>query len=321
MSARRPLPARPWRRRAAAAVRRILAALLLPLASAPAAAQYAELRSQTVTLWPNGAPGSERRRGEAEVAQEYWVRNVHDPSLTVFRPAPGRANGAAIIVFPGGGHKLLVWTSEGVDFGRALTRYGLTVFVLKYRLAGEEGSSYSVEREAAADARRAVRWVRANAAGYGVDPRRVGVMGFSAGGELVTLIADNPDPPDPLAAVASRMAPDRIERQSARPDFQILLFPGPRGIPARAVAGAPPAFLAAGSLDECCAAPTVALYEQLRKAGVPAELHMYAGAGHAFNLDESDRIAILHWPDRLADWLADGGWLAPRTSPPEGTLE
>jgi acetyl esterase/lipase len=80
-------------------------------------------------------------------------------------------------------------------------------------------------------------------------------------------------------------------------------------LPARDAAHAPPAFITAGSLDQCCAAPSVALYQQLREAHVPAELHMYAGADHAFNLDESNRISILHWPDRLADWLADEGWL------------
>ena len=287
--------------------------------AAPAHAQYRELRSETLPIYPHGAPGSAGRSAEPEVAQDYWVRNVHNPSLTIFRPDPRRANGAAILIFPGGGHKLLVWTNEGVNFGRALTRYGITVFVLKYRLAGEERSPYSVERDAAGDARQAVRWVRAHAADYGVDPHRVGAMGFSAGGELVTLIADNPDPPDLLAAVASRNAPDAIQRQSARPDFQILVFPGPRGIPAAAAAKAPPAFLVAGSKDECCAAPTVALYEQLRKAGVEAELHVYAGAGHAFNLDETDRVSVMHWIDRLADWMADEGLLSVGAAPREGT--
>lgn len=290
---------------------RLFLGVLLSLA-VPAQAQNRELRSETVSIYPHGAPGSAARAAEAEVAQDYWVRNVHNPSLTIFRPDPRRANGGAIVIFPGGGHKLLVWTNEGVNFGRALTRYGITVFVLKYRLAAEEGSTYSVERHAAGDARQAVRWVRAHAADYGVDPHRVGVMGFSAGGELVTLIADNPDPPDRLAPVASRNAPDFLQRQSARPDFQILVFPGPRGLPAAAAEKAPPAFLVAGSKDECCAAPTVALYEQLRKAGVDAELHMYAGAGHAFNLDETDRISVMHWIDRLADWLGDEGLLDAR---------
>jgi acetyl esterase/lipase len=185
----------------------------------------------------------------------------------------------------------------------ALNRYGITAFVLKYRLARAPGSTYTIEGTAAGDARRAVRWVRAHAADYGIDPHRVGVMGFSAGGELVSLIADNPDP------TGAPAHPDAVDGESGRPDFQILVFPGPLGIPGRDVAHAPPAFITAGSLDECCAAPAVTLYEQLRKAGVPAELHMYAGAGHAFNLDESSRISILHWPDRLVDWMADEGLL------------
>jgi acetyl esterase/lipase len=252
-----------------------------------------------VSIWPNGAPGSESRRAEREIAKDYWVRNVHNPSLTIYRPA--HQNGAAMIVIPGGAHKEIVWTTEGTNVGPALNRYGLTVFVLKYRLAREEGSRYSID-DAAADVRRSIRWVRAHAQDYGVDPARIGIMGFSAGGELVSLVADN----RPSAQPASR---DAIDRLSDRPDFQVLVFPGPLGVPANDIEHAPPAFIVAGSLDECCAKPAVTLYEQLRSAGRTAELHMYAGAGHAFNLDESSRISILHWPDRLADWLADEGWL------------
>jgi acetyl esterase/lipase len=282
-------------------VRRLLALFVL-LAAAPAAAQYVEPHPVIVKLWPNGAPGSEARRNEPEVAKDYWIGNIHDPSLTIYQADPKHRNGAAIIIFPGGGHERLVFSNEGVKGALALNRYGITAFVLKYRLAREPGSTYTIEGTAAGDARRAVRWVRAHAAEYGVDPHRIGVMGFSAGGELVSLIADNPDPnPAPSA--------DALDRLSARPDFQILVFPGPLGVPAKDVAHAPPAFITAGSLDECCAAPAVTLYEQLRKAHVPAELHMYAGAAHAFNIDETSRISVLHWPDRLADWMADEGLL------------
>lgn len=277
-------------------------AMLLLCLTTPAAAQRKPQHPVTIAIWPEGAPGSERRRGEAETAQDYWVANVHNPTLTLFAADPPHANGAAIIVIPGGAHKQIVWTTEGLNFGPALNRYGISVFVLKYRLAREPGSTYTIEGDAADDARRAVRWVRSHAAAYGVDPHRIGVMGFSAGGELVTLIADNPEPP-------GRPSRDAVDRVSARPDFQIQVFPGPLGLPAKLVKGAPPAFLTAGSLDECCAQSTIDLYQQLRNAGVPAELHMYAGAGHAFNLDESSRLSIIHWPDRLADWLADGGWL------------
>lgn len=255
-----------------------------------ASAQYSPPVGKQVSLWPNGAPGVGKRRTEPEIAKDYWVRNVNNPSLTVFRPQ--RRNGTAVIVIPGGAHKLLVWTTEGVNVARALDRYGLTAFVLKYRLAREEGSPYSIE-DAVTDVRRAVRWVRAHAGEYGVDPKRIGIMGFSAGGELVSLEADN------LPKSHAQPA-DAVDSFSDRPDFQILVFPGPLGTPA---------FITGGSKDDCCAAPAVALYEQLRTGGRDAELHMYAGAGHAFNLDESNRISIVHWPDRLADWLADEGFM------------
>lgn len=280
---------------------RVTQALFLAacLIAAPARSQYASVEPTVAAIWPNGAPGSQNRRSEPEVAKDYWVRNVHNPSLTIFRPA--HQDGAAVIVIPGGAHKLIVWTSEGVNVGRALSRYGLTVFVLKYRLAREEGSHYTIP-DAASDVRRSIRWVRAHAEDYGIDPTRVGIMGFSAGGELVSLVADN-------RPATLQLPEDAIDRLSDRPDFQVLVFPGPLGVPANDIAHAPPAFIVAGSLDECCAKPAVDLYEQLRTAGRSAELHMYAGSGHAFNLDESNRISIIHWPDRLADWLADEGLL------------
>jgi acetyl esterase/lipase len=259
----------------------------------------------SVALWPNGAPGSERRKGEPELVENTYVRNVQNPSLTIFPADAGHANGVGIIVVPGGGHRFLVFQNEGVLPAKALNRYGITTFVLKYRLSREDGSTYTVQGDAVADARRAVRWVRLHAAEYGVDPHRIGLMGFSAGGELVSGVADNPEPP--------HTAVDAIDAVSARPDFQVLVYPGPLGIPARAMAGAPPAFITAGSLDKCCAAPAMTLYQQLRDAGVSAELHLWADTDHGFNIAaHSERLSIQHWPDRLADWLSDGGWMTPR---------
>jgi acetyl esterase/lipase len=114
-------------------------------------------------------------------------------------------------------------------------------------------------------------------------------------------------------ALPGSTARDPVDGASARPDFQVLIYPGPLGIPARAIVGAPPAFIAAGTLDACCAPPAMTLYSQLRTGGVSAELHLFADTDHGFNLGtRSERISILHWPDRLADWLSDGGWLRPR---------
>ncbi|HWW72773.1 MAG TPA: alpha/beta hydrolase, partial [Duganella sp.] len=254
---------------------------------------------QTHLLWPDGAPGSEKRHGEAETVQNTYVSNIHDPSLTVVKADARHANGAAVVIVPGGGHRMLVWMNEGMVAAKSLNRVGVTAFVLKYRLARDQGSTYSIENDAAADLRRAVRWVRAHAAEFGVDPSRLGVMGFSAGGELVSLVADNPAPP----AMAKQ---DAVDKQSARPDFQVLVYPGPLGVPAKAVQNAPPAFIVAGSSDKCCGPPSVALYQQLVAAGVSAELHMYADTDHAFNMGQrSERLSDVHWPDRLADWLAD----------------
>lgn len=265
-----------------------------------------------VRLWPDGAPGSERRHGEPETVRDVYVSNVHDPSLTVLRADPRHANGAAVVVVPGGGHRMLVFQNEGMVAARALNRIGVTAFVLKYRLARDGDSPYSIEGDAAADLRRALRWVRAHAVQYGVDPERLGAMGFSAGGELVTLVADNPEP-----AFVRR---DAVDAQAYRPDFQVLVYPGPLGVPARDPKNAPPAFLVAGSRDTCCMPPTLALYQQLVAAGVSAELHLYADTDHAFNMGQrGERVSLQHWPDRLADWMADGGWLVPRGGrKPEG---
>lgn len=270
-----------------------------------AAAATAQPVPQSFKLWPNGAPGSGAHRGDPERAQDYWVKNVHDPSVTAFPPNPAHNSGAAIVILPGGGHNEIVWTTEGVNVARALNRAGISAFVVKYRLAHEPGSTYSVERDEAADVRRAMQWVRAHAADYGVDPHRIGLMGFSAGGELVGMLAD-------YGITGAPPGGDAFDQVSPRPDFQILVFPGPGAVRGPVPKDAPPAFLVAGSRDECCGPPTVALYELLRKAGVSAELHMYADSGHAFNLDESNRISILHWPDRLYDWLADSGFLDQR---------
>ena len=289
---------------------RILCAMLL-LSGSVMAQQSAP---PVIQLWPDGAPGSQGRQHEPETVKDgVYFSNVHAPSLTVAQADRRHANGAAVIVVPGGGHRMLVFQNEGMVAARTLNRIGVTAFVLKYRLARDGASGYSIEADAAGDLRRAVRWVRANAARYAVDPERIGVMGFSAGGELAALVANHPAPG--LAAGG-----DALDRQSARPDFQVLVYPGPLGTPASDAKNSPPAFLVAGSRDACCMPPTITLYQQLVAAGVSAELHLYADTDHAFNMGQrGERVSLQHWPDRLADWLSDGGWLVPRGGrKPEG---
>lgn len=250
---------------------------------------------EQVPLWPEGAPGAHARRHEPEVAKDWWVANIHHPSLTVFRPRPQRATGAAIIVLPGGGHRQLVFGPEGVDPARFLAGHGLTAFVLKYRLACEPGSPYGLE-DARADTLRAVRWVRSHAQRFRIDAERVGVMGWSAGGELAAMVSygDSAGSPD---------APDPVDRASGRPNFLVAIYPV-RGIPTELPSEAPDAFFLAAS-DDTAAADTVSrLAELYRGAERSVELHLFARGGHGFNMGQrSDLRAIRTWPKRLSDWL------------------
>jgi acetyl esterase/lipase len=271
------------------------------LAATPALAQ------QRLPLYPDGAPGSEARKGEPEQAQDYWVKNIHDPSITAYLPDPAKANGAAVVIAPGGGHRLLVINGEGVDTARYFNSLGVAAFVLKYRLAREDGSTYSIERDAKADTIRAMRLVRDRATRFGLDPKRIGLMGFSAGGELVSMVANAT--PEELAAKDSSL--EAVDLTSARPDFQILVYPGPLGIPAAIPKSAPPAFLIAASDDACCSGPVIDLMTRFRAAGVPNEVHLYARGGHAFNMGgaRTEVPGLKNWPARLTDWLQDSGLL------------
>jgi acetyl esterase/lipase len=276
-----------------------LLTLLAPLAVS------AQQSSPRISLWPNGAPGSEARRAEPEEAKDYWVKNIHDPSITVYLPPREKATGAGVVVIPGGGHRLLVYKAEGVEPAEYLNTLGVAAFVLKHRLQREEGSTYTIERDARADAYRAMRTVRSRAAEFGVDPKRLGVMGFSAGGEVVGLIAFGSGDGEPQAA-------DPIDRVNGRPDFAIFIYPGPLAVQATVPATAPPAFLASASDDPCCSIPTLKILQQYKDAGVPVEAHIFAKGGHGFNMGQRSKLkAVNTWPQRLADWLGDAGLLAP----------
>src|SRR5690606_12035349 len=166
-----------------------------------------------IPLWPNGAPGFESKRAEPEEAKDYWVKNIHNPSITVYLPPKDKANGAAVVICPGGGHRILVIDEEGTKAAKFLNSLGVAAFVLKYRLAREDNSPYILDKHAPQDAHRAMRLVRSRANEWNIDPTRVGMLGFSAGGEVVSMVAYQPGAGDPNAS-------DPIEQMSGKPDFQ-----------------------------------------------------------------------------------------------------
>lgn len=256
--------------------------------------------SISVSLWDKGAPGFENRKEIPEQAKDWWVRSVNNPSLTIFKPLKGRANGTAVVICPGGGHRNLVFNAEGAEAARFLNTLGITCFVLKYRLFREENSPYSAEN-AKEDIFRAMRFVRGNAAKFNIDTRRIGVMGFSAGGEMAGWVAYHFEE-------NHYNNPDQIDLISARPDFQVLIYPGPLAVPDKVSAEAPSTFLLAANDDECCSEPVVKLLQLHRLAKVPVEVHLYREGNHAFNMGTRSKLISIHlWTQRLADWLKDGG--------------
>lgn len=252
-----------------------------------------------IPLWANGAPGFENLKNEPEEAKSYWVKHVNNPSITAYFPPKDKANGTAVIICPGGGHRLLVIDEEGTKPALFLNSLGITAFVLKYRLGREENSPYSVDKHPKEDAYRAMRLVRSKASEWNLKTDHIGILGFSAGGEVVSAIAyDN--------GQGSITAPDPVDRLAGKPDFQMLVYPGPLFVPDSVGADAPPLFMVAANDDECCSAPVVKLLQAYRAAKVPVEVHLFAHGGHGFNMgDRSLSAAIKNWPQRMADWLTD----------------
>lgn len=279
---------------------RLIACMMLALTASAADAQTRE--GERMALWAHGAPGYEARATIPEESRDYWTRHVNNPSVTAYLPDPANATGTAVLVVPGGGHALLVTTTEGSAVGHWLAQHGVAAFVLRYRLFREPGSPYKLA-DARADTERAMRFVRAHAAQYGYAPNRVGIWGFSAGGELARMATLS-------APVAAPGAGDALDRVSSRPDFAILEFPGPLHAEEHVTAASPPVLLSAAGDDKCCSDPTLEVLREYRAAGASVELHLYTAGGHAFNLGEDTPLAGLqHWPDRVLDWLGDRGLL------------
>ena len=273
----------------------------------PTAAPTFSEMPEAIPLWTGGAPGSE---GQTSPMRDYWesygipgamtwyavVTNINNPSIVPFLPSPGKATGAAIVVCPGGGHRFLALEHEGYAVGKWFSEHGVAAFVLEYRLENAPGSKYSVSVHSLMDAQRAIRMVRSRASEWKIDPARVGIIGFSAGGEVAALAATRFSSP-------IKGSNDAIDGFDCRPSFQGLFYPGLPKPPPVPDAQTPPAFLC-GAFDDGfhLTTPMVKYYISLADAGVPTELHVYAMGGHGFGIRDQDR-PVYSWMPLFASWL------------------
>jgi acetyl esterase/lipase len=281
--------------------RSILTVLLICFAFGFASAQQTPIK-----LWPKGAPGGEGNTAPEIVRLnpdgEHIISNIQEPTLLPYLPAADVATGAAVVVAPGGGHRELWMDHEGYAIGEWLSSHGVAAFVLKYRLAREDNSKYTVEGTELGDMQRAIRTVRSRSKEWGIDPARIGVMGFSAGGELAALASTHYDAGLPSSE-------DPVERWSSKPDFQALLYPAIPHDP-RLTAQTPRAFLACGGDDR----PDISqglpeLYLALSRLHVSTELHIYAGVGHGFGIRKANPAPVSGWTELFLEWLNAQGLL------------
>lgn len=269
---------------------------------------------QVARIYPGVAPGSERwdwKEGSKPMNSMGLeiTYNVVDPTLTVYKPETGKANGTAVIICPGGGFHMLAMNTEGVDVAKALVKNGITCFVLKYRLTRIPGEDPFAEMMKAiqggdpekkmqqtiplsvADGRAAITYVRSHAAEWAVKPDKIGIMGFSAGGTVTASAAFGYD-------------------AGNRPDFVAPVYPFmPPEMTGTVAEDAPPMFLVVASDDQLnLQAHSVALYTKWNTAKKPVELHAYSKGGHGFGM-RVQHLPSDSWLDRFTDWMALMGFM------------
>jgi dienelactone hydrolase len=282
-------------------IRYCVASLFLFCAIASAWAQPTPIK-----LWANGAPGGEGITTPENVRVtpqgDHVISNIQEPSILPYLPAAGTATGAAVVIAPGGGHSELWIDHEGYNIAEWLSSHGVAAFVVKYRLAREKGSKYTVEGTELGDMQRAIRTVRSRSKEWGVKPERIGVMGFSAGGELAELASTRSDE-------GSASSADPIERVSSKPNFQALIYPAIPHEP-RLTADTPQAFLACGAKDRTDISQGLPeLYLALARLHVSAELHVFAGVGHGFGVRKTTTGPVANWPQMFLAWMGAQGLL------------
>jgi dienelactone hydrolase len=263
-------------------------------------------QSTVIRLWAHGTPEAQPNAPDQTIRitpqGDHVISNVQEPSITPYLPALASATGAAVVIAPGGGHSEIWIDHEGYAVADWLSHHGVAAFVLQYRLARAKGSTYTIEGTELGDVQRAIRTVRSRSREWGIDPDRIGVMGFSAGGELAALASTRSDD-------GMKNSTDPVDRVSSKPDFQALLYPAlPHDM--RLTDETPRAFLACGALDR----PDISqglpeLYLALTRLHVSAELHVYAGIGHGFGVRKGNPEPVADWPLLFLQWMAGQGLL------------
>lgn len=282
------------------------AALLFPLP-----VQAAE--PIVLKLWPGKAPGEEKDIGpemdtppKGKQLPFKRLSNVSEPTITVYKPTRGGSTGTAVIVAPGGGYSILAIEHEGTEVCQWLNDLGVTAVLLKYRVPRRPGQN-PANLAALQDAQRAVSLVRHHATDWGINPSRIGILGFSAGGNLAACVT--------LFDKRYYEPIDPADQRSTKPDFAVLVYPAylsengqlkPEYLPSK---GTPPIFMTGSSDDRVCNEGMPAFYQALLKQNIPVEMHLYASGGHGYGLRKSDNPCST-WPGRCADWLKHRGLLS-----------
>ena len=269
-----------------------------------------------IPLWSGKAPGDTQELGEEKdmtkptenlVGGKRLIRlgNVSQPTLTVYRPSKRRETGAAVLVLPGGAYNILALDLEGTEVCEWLNSIGVTAVLVKYRVPKRP----NVEKHAPAlqDAQRALSLVRHRAKEFGIDPNRIGVLGFSAGGHLAAALSTTPGRTYP--------AVDDADAVSLRPDFTVLIYPayltvkeqGDKTAPELLVSSnTPPTFITITEDDPVRMENAMHYALALKQSKVPVELHLYATGGHGYGLRRTSEL-VTTWPDRVADWMKSRG--------------
>jgi acetyl esterase/lipase len=271
-----------------------------------------------IPIWPGAVPDVQPVPGPEYVTNTItpkgkplvWVCNVSQPTMTVYSPK-GTNNGVAMVVFPGGGYNALAMDLEGTEICDWLTSKGITAVLLKYRVPTPIRQGYGASRMALEDAQRTLGLVRFHAAGWQIDPHKIGVIGFSAGGHMVAATSTHFDK-------RSYPSVDAADKESCRPDFAIACYPGHLwggdddlqlnpNVPV--TSNTPPTFLLQAEDDHVDGVEqSLVYYIGLKKAGVPVEMHLYAQGGHGFGLRPS-KFPITGWPQLVENWLGTIGMI------------